>query len=289
MTVRELAYVGIETPAVDQWTEFATNVLGMASSTHGHDRWLRLDERPWRIAVAPAERNRVSFIGWAVDDRAGFERLLDATGAQPEPTLAVARGVETLAVFVGPGGLVNELVLGHQLGETPFTSPLGHRFVAGAEGLGHLLLVVPSLEDAVALYVDGCGMRISDTYSQPPVDIAFLRCNRRHHSIALAEFSLPDGVGPRPGDLLHLMVEVDDLDAVGRAYDACVAGAAPLTQRLGRHTNDRMTSFYVQSPSGLEIEFGFGGVEVDDSTWQVQELDAVSSWGHQNVGAASHD
>ena len=28
---------------------------------------------------------------------------------------------------------------------------------------------------------------------------------------------------------------------------------------LGTHTNDRMTSFYVRTPSGFEIEYGFGG------------------------------
>ena len=50
---------------------------------------------------------------------------------------------------------------------------------------------------------------------------------------------------------------------------------------LGTHTNDRMTSFYVRTPSGFEIEYGCGGVIVDDASWVVQSYDAQSVWGHK--------
>ena len=50
---------------------------------------------------------------------------------------------------------------------------------------------------------------------------------------------------------------------------------------LGRHTNDRMTSFYVRTPSGFEIEYGTGGLLVDDATWVVRPYDAGSVWGHK--------
>jgi hypothetical protein len=50
---------------------------------------------------------------------------------------------------------------------------------------------------------------------------------------------------------------------------------------LGRHTNDLMTSFYVRTPSGFEIEYGTGGRVVDDETWEVVPYDAQSIWGHQ--------
>ena len=50
---------------------------------------------------------------------------------------------------------------------------------------------------------------------------------------------------------------------------------------LGSHTNDRMTSFYVRTPSGFEIEYGTGGRSVDDATWVVGSYDAQSVWGHK--------
>jgi hypothetical protein len=80
--------------------------------------------------------------------------------------------------------------------------------------------------------------------------------------------------------LHHLMLEVADMDDVGRAYDVVRQRDLPLAMDLGRHTNDLMTSFYVRSPSGFEIEYGTGGVLVDDRTWEVATYDAGSIWGH---------
>ena len=50
---------------------------------------------------------------------------------------------------------------------------------------------------------------------------------------------------------------------------------------LGRHTNDLMTSFYVRTPSGFEIEYGTGGRLVDDETWEIGQYDTQSMWGHK--------
>jgi hypothetical protein len=50
---------------------------------------------------------------------------------------------------------------------------------------------------------------------------------------------------------------------------------------LGRHTNDHMTSFYLQTPAGFQIEYGYGGRLIDDRTWQVHTCNAASTWGHR--------
>jgi extradiol dioxygenase len=52
---------------------------------------------------------------------------------------------------------------------------------------------------------------------------------------------------------------------------------------LGRHSNDRVLSFYVRTPGGFEIEYGWGGLLIDDSTWQVLRLPKPSYWGHEVV------
>ena len=49
------------------------------------------------------------------------------------------------------------------------------------------------------------------------------------------------------------------LDDVGAASTSSTSASIPLAMTLGRHTNDRMTSFYVRTPSGFEIEYGYGG------------------------------
>jgi len=50
---------------------------------------------------------------------------------------------------------------------------------------------------------------------------------------------------------------------------------------LGRHTNDHMLSFYMRTPSGFEVEYGWGARTVDDAAWHVQRHQAPSIWGHR--------
>jgi extradiol dioxygenase len=104
--------------------------------------------------------------------------------------------------------------------------------------------------------------------------IRFLHCNPRHHSLAFA--LVPGMVG-----MHHLMLEVQSLDDVGTGLDLVNERQIPLAMSLGRHTNDDMTSFYVRTPSGFEIEYGFGGARVDDSDWETAEYDQQSTWGHK--------
>jgi hypothetical protein len=42
-----------------------------------------------------------------------------------------------------------------------------------------------------------------------------------------------------------------------------------------------MVSFYARTPSGFQFEFGYGGLEIDDDTWQVGVYRAASVWGHR--------
>jgi extradiol dioxygenase len=77
------------------------------------------------------------------------------------------------------------------------------------------------------------------------------------------------------------MLEVRSIDDVGAALDIVNEREIPLAMSLGRHTNDHMTSFYVRTPSGFEIEYGTGGRLVDDDTWTIDRYDATSTWGHK--------
>jgi len=85
---------------------------------------------------------------------------------------------------------------------------------------------------------------------------------------------------PGLAGLHHLMLEVTTLDDVGTALDVIGGREIPLAMSLGRHTNDLMTSFYVRTPSGFEIEYGTGGIVVDDDTWTVGTHQSGSRWGH---------
>jgi hypothetical protein len=101
-----------------------------------------------------------------------------------------------------------------------------------------------------------------------------MRCNSRHHSIALAHL-------PLKKKLQHLMIEVRSVDDVGRALYRCMDAGQHISLSLGRHSNDHMLSFYPLSPSGFDIEYGWAGLEVDDDTWHVLKHDTNSAWGHR--------
>jgi 3,4-dihydroxy-9,10-secoandrosta-1,3,5(10)-triene-9,17-dione 4,5-dioxygenase len=139
----------------------------------------------------------------------------------------------------------------------------------------------------LAFYTDVLGFRLRDSMSLPGelagkepgsnVWLRFIGCNPRHHSLALAPLEAPSGC-------VHIMLEVDQLDDVGRALERVRRHGATLSGTLGRHLNDHMVSFYVKSPAGFDVEYGCDGLRVDDSTWVARESTAVSYWGHKFGG-----
>lgn len=48
-------------------------------------------------------------------------------------------------------------------------------------------------------------------------------------------------------------------------------------------SNDRMVSFYMETPSGFDVEYGYGGVEIDDAIWQPTTYRSTSIWGHKGL------
>jgi hypothetical protein len=78
------------------------------------------------------------------------------------------------------------------------------------------------------------------------------------------------------------MLEVDSLDAVGCALDRLTEKGVPVTVTLGKHSNDHMTSFYLRTPSGFDIEYGVGGRIVEDS-WVPTWFRSPSIWGHRRT------
>lgn len=85
---------------------------------------------------------------------------------------------------------------------------------------------------------------------------------------------------PVPSGCVHVMVEVDSMTEVGRAHDRMTARQVPISATLGQHLNDRMTSFYMKTPSGFDLEFGCGGLQVDWERHSPFEFTRVSIWGH---------
>ena len=108
--------------------------------------------------------------------------------------------------------------------------------------------------------------------------LTFMHCNPRHHSVAFGEI-------PVAKRLLHFMLQAKSLDDVCSTMYLAQDRGLPISGSLGRHTNDHMVSFYMRSPSGFEIEYGFGARTVDDAVWKVQHHYSGSIWGHRGMGS----
>ncbi len=290
--IARLGYLGFEASDLGAWERFALRVLGVGVAERGADGALvlRLDEQAQRIVVHPGAADDLAYVGFEVDDDhalCALARSASASGyavTEGERETARARRVARLFQLEDPSGVPVELFCGPERAGEPFRSdavPSG--FVTGDEGLGHLVLVArdPAANDR--FYRELLGMKLSDriqTELAPglSLDITFLHANPRHHTVAFTK-------APLPKRIHHFMLQVGALEDVGHAYDRCLDAGVPITNTLGQHPNDEMFSFYARTPSGFEVEIGWGGRKVDDATWEVRTYDRLSTWGHRPLAA----
>ena len=290
MKVRSVGYVGINARDVAAWRSFADDVLGVQIRDDAPDGslLLKVDDYRWRIAVHESDQEGLGYVGLELANAQEFEAAVaELTEAGVEIRLGTAdelktRAVGGLAVFADPAG--NPLELYYRPGiDYNFMSPYGARFVTGDRGFGHaVFLIEAELYDQVQdFYVRQLGFRVSEYTTLGPVEVCFLHCNRRHHSIALARAPITA--------CQHIMLEVEEVDMVGQALDRAQAARVPLSTTLGRHRNDHMLSFYMKTPSGLDLEYGWGAVEVDDDTWIVSDWHGGDIWGHHGIESLTHE
>lgn len=288
----ELAYLVVEVPDPSELDGFFGEVIGLEPgdpTVDGASTW-RNDDRVHRLIVSAGPAEDATVVGFEVSDDATFGATVAqltaagfdvATGTDDD---ARARRVDRLASTVAPWGTAVELVTGLASSPTPFdsaTMPSG--FATEGVGFGHVVFATTEFEESVRFATEGLGMRRSDLLRMelaPGIDLEvwFLHCNARHHSLALARapFELPQR-------LHHVMFETNGRDDVGAAFDRAWATDLPIPNGLGRHDNDGMFSFYVQSPAGFQVEVGHGARVVGDDWDDDRVYDRISAWGHQSL------
>jgi 2,3-dihydroxybiphenyl 1,2-dioxygenase len=291
--VTQLGYLGIEVSDLPGWERFATNVLGLASNGTDQDgaMFLRMDEYHHRLALHRGGRDDLAYAGWETQDEASLRAIAERLESQGvrvawgSAAEAGKRRVIGLIKLRDPSGVAIEVYYGPLVeAERPFRSPRAiSGFEAGTRGLGHIVLSVDDYEASLRFYRDGLGLLISDfiELEMGPAGstmVAFFHCGPRHHSIAIAQF-------PAAKRLHHFMLELRNTDDIGSTHDLCQDQRVPIVSSLGRHTNDHMLSFYMQTPSGFQVEYGYGGRVIDDDVWEVQLHHAPSIWGHRPQSA----
>lgn len=286
--IRGLSYFVAESADPAQWQRYAEDVLGMmVTEAPAGGLYVKMDERPFRMLIVPGGESRYLASGWELANENAFNAAIqtleqaDVSWQYGSAEQCDQRGVQALLQVTDPSGNHHELSWGHRSDCRPFVSPQGvPGFLTGDMGLGHTVLPAPNFDATLAFAKEVLGFELSDIFnfrpdpSAPPIRIHFLHCkNSRHHSLALAEYPVPSGC-------VHVMVEVESMTEVGRAHDRRIAHNVPLSATLGQHLNDHMTSFYMKTPSGFDLEYGYGGLLVDWKDHSAFEFTRVSLWGH---------
>lgn len=279
-----LGYLGFTSSRLAEWDRFAQSIAGLERHPDSSESelLLRMDTRSFRLAIERGESEALACMGWEMPSPQALDamrgKLEEAGVPAQEASDEVLRKRRVLRMIQckDPAGNNVELVSGHRVQIGPFSSPRGVKFVTGHTGMGHLVLLidVSQYEATLSFYTQLLGLKVSDVFRFKGRTATFLRCNERHHSLALIS-------GEGAPKVAHCMLETSELDDVGFALDACYALGFVVKRSLGRHSNDRALSFYVETPSGFDLEYGWGGRAVDDETWVVTEVDHGTLWGHR--------
>lgn len=283
MAICALGYLGVRSDRLDDWSNFASGLLGMQQIDQGGQALaFRMDDRKQRLVVSNEPGDTLACIGWEVehpDDLEAYAARLDAADIEVNwgsSQLADRRFVGRLLVCHDPDGNCVELFHNPMIADEPFKPgrPISG-FKTGPLGMGHAVLHVIEADRLLWFYRDVLQFKVSD-YGFDPYPLYFFHVNGRHHSFAMA------GTGRR--GFHHFMVEFLNMDDVGQGYDLAQLEEDKIAFTLGKHTNDWMFSYYANTPSDFFVESGWGGRVIDPETWEPQEtFVGPSYWGHDRL------
>lgn len=288
-SVQSLGYVVVETTDIAKWDDYLTKVVGAMGNGKGDDgaALYRLDEREARFRVLQGDTDHFAVAGWELSNAAAFDAMVNQlrnAGREVVIEDPDTRDVEQLASSTDPAGNRFEIFHGAKVAQNPFRSPAGvSGFVTGDIGMGHVVYGTLEFSKTHDFYRNVMGFGDTDLPEieagppgSPKMGIAFMHAaTGRHHSVAVIQMPEP------PTGCVHIMVEAKTREDVDAAYQRMQAANVPVSATLGQHTNDEVISFYMQTPGGFDLEFGWDGLVVDPATWIPTAHTEVSKWGHE--------
>lgn len=286
MGVSSLGYVALNVADLGAWRDLLEQVFGLEPRERVGAVDYRMDGYHHRFSLYPGTQEGVAALGWEMESIATLDALAETLRSlQVEVTpgsaeLCAERKVKRLYSFTCPQiGVASEIYYGPLVSNTAFSPRRGiNGYKTGNLGLGHVVFWVKDLAAADAFYRDVMGFNISDYIAWDDNDAIFYHCNKRHHTLALMQ----EAPGRPAGALNHIMLEATSLDDVGYGYDIVRDRGIPVMIEPGKHSNDHMQSFYLQTPTGFWMEYGFGGLEIGPE-WEIKNYDQPMLWGHRMV------
>ncbi len=288
--ITELGYIGISVSDAQAWKTYATEVVGLelVEEPGESDRfYLRMDEMHHRIVVHTNGNDDLEYVGWRVTSPKAL-KAMQAQLTEAGVDFRVASDAECrerhvlgLLKLTDPGGNPTEIYCTPRVeADRAFHPgrPLWGKFIAGSQGLGHMILRQEDPQAAYDFYTEVFGMDGGIEYKLPmpgggEATPWFVHCNNRQHSLA---FGIPN----MPKRINHLNIEYTELDDLGKAHDIVRHRDIPVAIKMGKHANDKALSFYHATPSGWLMELGWNGRE----TPRQEEYYVADIWGHEMEG-----
>jgi 2,3-dihydroxybiphenyl 1,2-dioxygenase len=285
-----MGYAVIESSKLTDWQTLLGKALGMQADTLPDGSCSgRMDDHERRLLVVPGKSEDLVVLGLELADQ---EALCVASARlrqhgielrEGTPENALRRGVQHYWQFKGPKGLTIELFHEPRLLQPP-PRMASSGFVTGDKGFGHVAITTRRPELMKQFWQDIFDIRHSDdvhySIGGVPLIFEFFRFNERHHSIALA-YTPKVRVDPIRTRIQHLEIQAATLDDLTAAYQRCGKLGVPISMDVGQHANDRAMSFYVRTPSGFDMEYGWNPIGVNERTWHPELWDRISFWGHE--------
>jgi 2,3-dihydroxy-p-cumate/2,3-dihydroxybenzoate 3,4-dioxygenase len=252
--LRDLAYVRLGVSDLEDAQSFATKSLGLQVGEQStKSLYLRSDDRAHTLCYFEGDPLDQT-VAFEVADQAKLETAgstLDSLGHSVHAGTAeecAQRKVKAFIRFKDPTGNQIELVV------RPERS--GKRYFAtrdaGITGFSHVgLFTTDPLRDEL-FWTKVCNARVSDRIG----DIALMRVNAIHHTVALAP--------GRGAGIHHINHQVESNDDVLRSYYCLSNQRVPIVFGPGRHPTSGARFLYFKGPDGMVFEYSVGVDEIED-------------------------
>src|SRR5438270_262618 len=251
--LKDLAYVRLGASDLEDAQSFATRSLGLQVGEHmAKSLYLRSDDRAHTLCYFEGDP-RDQTVAFEVDDEDKLQAAaatLDGLGHPVHAGTAEECSLRKVKAFIGfkdPTGNQIELVVRpERSGKRYFASR-----DAGITGFSHVGLSTTNPARDEQFWTQVCNARVSDRIG----DIALMRVNAIHHTIALAP-------GRGPG-IHHVNHQVESNDDVLRSFYHLSAQRVPIVFGPGRHPTSGARFLYFKGRDGMVFEYSVGVDEIE--------------------------
>jgi catechol 2,3-dioxygenase-like lactoylglutathione lyase family enzyme len=283
--ITHLRHVDLAIPDYHRQLDFYTNVWGLTKVAEDSGiAFLAAEGSPERyiIRLRKDADKRLDLVSFGAATEADVDTLAERLIAS---NVAIATEPAKLATEGGGYGLRFFDLDGRTVEVSADVATRTHRKVTERESipvrLSHVVLNSTDPDQTAQWYSDVLDFRLSDTLAGADLGTVmnFMRCNRRHHSLAFAR-------GPHVS-LHHVSFELRGIDEFMRGAGRVLRSGTRMVWGPGRHLAGSNTFAYFLDPQNNTIEYTTELQELDEDAWHPHIYDmhdpsVQDQWGTAN-------